>query len=192
MTEAKNDPARAARKATHSKLLTAADVPPTLRARIAKLAATYGPDECWIWPGKITRKGYGQWCDERDGANQWFLVHRASFAIAHGLALGGLIIRHSCDTPPCCNPAHLIEGTWADNNADMVERDRTHWSGNSPELRVAKTPQFRPEVHPNNKRVIGPDGSEWLSAALAARAAGMARQTISSKCRRHIDGWRYA
>jgi hypothetical protein len=36
----------------------------------------------------------------------------------------GLFVLHSCDNPPCCNPRHLRVGTWADNTADMVERDR--------------------------------------------------------------------
>ncbi len=36
----------------------------------------------------------------------------------------GLFVRHTCDNPPCCNPAHLLIGTAADNTHDAIERDR--------------------------------------------------------------------
>jgi hypothetical protein len=41
-----------------------------------------------------------------------------------GVDVEGMLIRHSCDNPPCVNPAHLSVGTNADNAADMVSRER--------------------------------------------------------------------
>lgn len=32
--------------------------------------------------------------------------------------------RHTCDNRWCINPAHIIEGTFEDNNRDKVERNR--------------------------------------------------------------------
>lgn len=32
--------------------------------------------------------------------------------------------RHACDTPACCNPDHLADGTQADNMRDAAERGR--------------------------------------------------------------------
>jgi hypothetical protein len=36
----------------------------------------------------------------------------------------GEVTRHTCDNPPCCNPAHLLWGTHRDNKIDSIERGR--------------------------------------------------------------------
>jgi hypothetical protein len=41
------------------------------------------------------------------------------------------VVRHSCDNPPCCNPAHLLSGTTLENNRDTFERGR-HRGGQRP------------------------------------------------------------
>jgi hypothetical protein len=78
-----------------------------------------GPDSCWEWQRCRHWKGYGQvnlaaW----RGAS-----HRLAFEIANGRPAVGLV-RHTCDNPPCCNPAHLAEGSAADNTRDMMHRNR--------------------------------------------------------------------
>lgn len=37
----------------------------------------------------------------------------------------GECIRHTCDNPLCINPSHLMLGSWAENNRDRAERDRS-------------------------------------------------------------------
>ena len=57
-----------------------------------------------------------------------------------GRGRGSFLVRHSCDFRPCCNPAHLLEGTQADNMADCIQRGR-----HSP------PPRFEGEGHPRAK-----------------------------------------
>jgi len=54
-------------------------------------------------------------------------AHRVAYCQAHGLSLEdieGQLVLHSCDNPPCVNPAHLSDGTPADNTREMIERGR--------------------------------------------------------------------
>lgn len=82
-----------------------------------------GPDECWLWNKSCTAAGYGQiW-----RVDNMFYAHRVSYELTHGPIPDGLDILHSCDNPPCCNPAHLRAGTAADNARDMLDRGR-HWA----------------------------------------------------------------
>lgn len=75
---------------------------------------------CWEWTG-YRLKGYGQLRVRRRPV----LAHRLSWEIANGRpAPDGLHVLHSCDNPPCCNPAHLRLGTDAENIADMDRRGR--------------------------------------------------------------------
>lgn len=47
------------------------------------------------------------------------------------------------------------------------------------------------ERHPRGKAVIGPDGTRYASAALAAETAGISRVGMAYRARRGIGGWRY-
>lgn len=63
--------------------------------------------------------GYGQL--SLNGARRY--VHRLAYEVEVG-PLGDRVICHRCDTPLCCNPAHMMPGTQADNLADMRAKDR--------------------------------------------------------------------
>jgi hypothetical protein len=80
-----------------------------------------GPDACWPYTGYTTRLGYGQ---------MWVMgkltyAHRVAFELANGPIPDGMVVCHTCDNPPCCNPAHHVLGTKATNSADMVAKNRS-------------------------------------------------------------------
>lgn len=75
-------------------------------------------DECWLWKGGLTSKGYGHL--RVDGRIE--RAHRVLYEMAVGPIPDGLVVRHDCDTPRCVNPFHLRVGTQAQNMQDAVER----------------------------------------------------------------------
>ena len=87
-----------------------------------------GPDECWPWTGRTDKDGYGYQKIRGKGwrVPRWVLSQ--SVELTHSI-----VTRHTCDNPICCNPAHLVPGTPADNTRDMVSRNRhihgeDHWT----------------------------------------------------------------
>lgn len=71
---------------------------------------------CWPWKGRRYPSGYGR-------SRGRHYAHRAAWFVATG-EWPTLFILHSCDRPWCVNPAHLREGTQADNVRDRDERRR--------------------------------------------------------------------
>jgi hypothetical protein len=75
---------------------------------------------CWHWTGGMQKNGYG-WL-KVFGKNE--LAHRFSYSLYNGPLLLGQEIMHSCDVRHCVNPAHLKQGSHAENMADAVLRGR--------------------------------------------------------------------
>lgn len=74
---------------------------------------------CIEWPGGLCGK-YGV----TNYKNKTITTHKLSYILANGSIPKGLIVRHTCDNPVCCNPEHLILGTYKQNSQDMVDRNR--------------------------------------------------------------------
>lgn len=97
----------------------------SLRERFFRIGWLETGSGCWEWAGLRFPKGYG--CLNHGGRNR--SAHRVSHELHLGPIPKGLVVMHSCDNPPCVNPAHLSTGTTADNIHDMTQKGRANLSG---------------------------------------------------------------
>lgn len=124
-----------------------------------------GPDACWPWTAHRNTAGYGvfQHIERSYGA------HRVAWEFANGRTIpDGLVVRHLCHNPPCCNPKHLAIGTDQDNMDDMVKAGR----------------QVLGEAHPRSVltvetvREMRRLSAEGVSQSQIARTLKVARTTV--------------
>lgn len=89
-------------------------------ARFWAKVSVRGADECWLWTGRRKSRGlpYGQTAQGR-------LAHRVAYEFKRGSIPEGQCVLHSCDNPPCCNPAHFFLGTLGENNQDRASKGRS-------------------------------------------------------------------
>lgn len=143
------------------------DWPSSVIDRFWSRVSVRSKDECWPWLGYVNSDGYGRF---RPGGRQIpkMQAHRFAFECTGGVIPPGMLLRHSCDNPSCCNPGHLLPGTHTENMQDKVARGRT--------------PDQRGDRNANSKltdaQVLeirsSTDEGIWL-----ARKYGVAKSTIS-------------
>jgi hypothetical protein len=72
---------------------------------------------CWNWTRSTDHSGYGWFRNRRvERSNRFaFMVSHV-----HEPLIQGLVVRHLCANPSCCNPLHLIQGTYQQNAYDTA------------------------------------------------------------------------
>jgi hypothetical protein len=88
--------------------------------RLAFIGWTVTASGCHEWRGSRSRDGYGN----LSMCGVAWLAHRLAYTAANGPIPAGKVVRHTCDNPPCINPAHLTTGTIAENVHDSIARKR--------------------------------------------------------------------
>jgi hypothetical protein len=102
----------------------------------------FGPDECWPWIGTRDKDGYGRF--KHRGKN--YRASRVAWEREHGNIPEGLLVCHTCDNPPCVNPAHLFLGTPQENMDDKCTKSRQA-KGDSHSSKL-RTVALRADAHP--------------------------------------------
>lgn len=83
------------------------------------------PDDCWEWTASRLPQGYGCFAISAEGSRKTWRAHRVAYILSTGQPIpDGMCVCHSCDNPPCCNPAHLWLGTTGENTRDMASKGR--------------------------------------------------------------------
>jgi len=106
----------------------------TIEERFWEKVDKKSDDECWEWTRCKVRGGYG-WFNTGE---KYFLAHRFAWKFTYGDIPLGMLVCHTCDNPPCCNPKHLWIGTDKDNAVDRVKKNRqSRGTTNHPKIRVS-------------------------------------------------------
>lgn len=75
---------------------------------------------CWEWTeSSRDGRGYGLFFMDKQSRR----AHRVMAYFCLGRWTDDEVL-HTCDNPPCCNPNHLVEGSHAENMADMKAKGR--------------------------------------------------------------------
>lgn len=75
---------------------------------------------CWEWTASKKPFGYGQ----LNVLGKMVNAHKFAWELVRGKVPEGLVVRHKCDNPSCCNPDHMEIGTQFDNTRDSLARGR--------------------------------------------------------------------
>jgi len=83
----------------------------------SKVAVTSDHERCWLWTAGKNKQGYGVAYWKGKGCS----AHVVAFMLAGGVIKPRQVVRHKfCRNPSCCNPKHLLVGTYKDNSQDAV------------------------------------------------------------------------
>lgn len=79
---------------------------------------------CWFWTGALNgRTGHAKVHLGYDAGVPWVEYgHRIAWVLHGGILSIDTVVRHTCDEASCQQPAHLVEGTSADNSHDWSTR----------------------------------------------------------------------
>ena len=108
-----------------------------VQARMARVDMS-DPTACHEWPAARSESGYGLVGRGRRGSG---IVRVTRVVLEEKLGrpiAPGMFALHTCDNPPCCNLAHLYEGSRLQNTIDAIVRGRHHTKLTEDEVRAIR------------------------------------------------------
>lgn len=81
-------------------------------------------EQCIEWRGLRFSTGYGRLTNSERLRTGHLYAHRWLYEQFRGPIPSGYVVMHTCDNPPCVNPAHLRCGTVRDNIRDASAKKR--------------------------------------------------------------------
>lgn len=128
-----------------------------------------GDDECWPWLGAKRKKGHGVFFVD---GKVVCCTHAALFLDSRPRPSGkNNYALHSCDNPPCVNPAHLRWGTCGENLTEAYDRGLKPRDSGVRGERIGTSKLTEDEV-----RLIL---TSPLNGAAIGRMLGVAKTTVS-------------
>lgn len=103
----------------------------SVKQRLKRKSMSVG--ECLEYTGARDKDGYGIYSLGKRNPR----AHRVAYVESFGPIPAGVMVRHTCDNPPCINPRHLMLGTGIDNSRDMVLRGRSLRGDRNPMARLS-------------------------------------------------------
>jgi hypothetical protein len=104
-----------------------------------------GPDDCWLWTGAASPKGYG----EINVAGKPRLSHVIAWELEHGPTPPDIEIHHTCHTPACVRESHLValthlEHTTATMEQGSIVHGSQHWNAKLNESQAREIRRLNP------------------------------------------------
>jgi hypothetical protein len=130
---------------------------------------------CWVWTGSTVGSGYGQ----IEHQHRHWRVHRLVYVLTHGPIPDGLDVLHSCDNPPCCNPAHLRVGSKPQNMREASSRGRISRG----------TGRWNARLSPESVRAIRVAASQGMTHVAIGQRFGVSRAAVGHIVNRKRWAW---
>jgi hypothetical protein len=111
-------------------------------------------NDCWPWTGGRFDNGYGAFAMK---GRSNVRAHRYVYELTNGSIPPGMVVLHSCDNPPCCNPLHLAVGTQQDNVDDRNRKLRQARGEAAGSAKLTKEQVVVIRSDPREQRAIAAD-----------------------------------
>ena len=133
---------------------------------------------CWPFAGATDDEGYGL-------CSSTFARTRKAHRLAAWLVgddINGRVVLHTCDNPPCINPAHLYVGSHEDNEADKDAKGRRPIGEEHGAARLTET-----EVKSIVARVESGVARRSVAAAFSV-STSLVNAIMNGRVWRHVTG----